>query len=117
MRHIPSLKRLRDVFGQQFRHDYGNEAGQKLRELRRTLVAWRDQKANSQDTLEKANEYLEGFGIEYLESVNERARAYYINMGDTYNSTLVLDIPRYRIWATTWGDWLEAEERKGNRFE
>ncbi len=117
MRHIPSLKRLRDFFGQQFRHDYGDEDILKLKRLRSTLEGWRDGGISSRGMMEAADELLQGHGIEYLESVNERARAYYVNMGDTYSATLILDIPRDRIWATTWGDWLEAEERRGNQFE
>jgi hypothetical protein len=117
MSHIPSLKTLRDVFGQSFRHDYGEDLAEKnLKELREALVLWREHRLSSKHMMQLANMFLKGHGIEYLESENERAKAYYVNTGDTYNATLLLDIPRNRVWATTWGDWVEAEERRGNKF-
>jgi len=39
------------------------------------------------------------------------------NRGDTYSTTILLDIGKDRIWVTSWGDWLETEERQGNRFD
>lgn len=115
-RHIPSLKKLNEWFGKQFAHEYGDEATLKLKALRMLLEGWRDRGISSNAMLESANEYLRGHGVEYIESDNGRARAYYVNMGDTYNGTLLLDVRRHRVWVTTWGDWLEAEERAGNRF-
>ena len=38
-------------------------------------------------------------------------------MGDTYSTTLILDTGKDRIWITGWGDWVEAEERNGNKFD
>jgi len=109
MRHIPSYKTLRKSFGSYY-------SDKELRALRALLVDWRDEEIKRTQMLETASNILKGYGVEYLRSENGRARAYYVNMGDTYETTLVLDIPRERIWITSWGDWVEAEERDGNYF-
>jgi len=116
MRHIPSLKKLKEFFGQYMEHDYGDEAPGKLRELRRNLEFWRDGEIKSRTMLRIADDILQGHGLEHLMSENQRAEAVYVNMGDTYNATLLFDLNKGRMWATTWGDWVETEERKGNRF-
>jgi len=127
MKHIPSLKKLREAFGKKLYNPRGlltildieNEkksVERDIRSLRRFLVRWRDDELKTQDLLEALNVYLQGHGVEYLHSENDRARAYYINMGDTYDTTLVLDVPRRRVWITSWGNWVETEERQGNRF-
>jgi len=67
--------------------------------------------------MQRVDEILEGYGIEGLESVNGRAHAYYVNMGDTYAPTILLDTSSDSVRVTSWGDWVEAQERKGNRFE
>jgi hypothetical protein len=84
------------------------------------LVRWRDQEMKSRDMLEAADKILEGFGIEYIRTEKDDQYgahgAYYVNMGDTYVPTILLDLDRNRVWATSWGDWVETEERQGKRF-
>jgi hypothetical protein len=90
------------------------------RKLRKVLVQWRDREIKSREMLEEANQILEGFGVEYIRSEHDDQYdahgAYYVNLGDTYVPTILLDLDRNRVWATTWGDWVEAEERQGKRF-
>jgi hypothetical protein len=111
MRHIPSKEKLHKVFG-----PYRDHIGD-INMLRHLLVEWRDGHMPSRDMMREADGLLQGHGVEHLRSANGRAEAYYVNMGDTYNPTIVLDTMRDRVWATSWGDWLEAEERAGNRFD
>ena len=124
-RHIPSketlVKRLSGVLekahalpGKIPGEDSVSYSVKKLREL---LVQWRDGEIKSRELLEAADRILDGHGIEYLESRNRKARAYYVNMGDPYISTIILDIGKDRVWAGGWGDWLEVEERAGNKFD
>jgi hypothetical protein len=91
-----------------------------VRHLREVLVRWRDREIKSREMLEEVNRILEGFGIEYIRSarddVYDAHGAYFVNMGDTYDPTILLDLDRNRVWATSWGDWVEAEERQGKRF-
>jgi hypothetical protein len=41
--------------------------------------------------------------------------ALYVNTGDTYNTTVVYDVERDLFYVTSWGDWLEAYERRIGR--
>lgn len=41
--------------------------------------------------------------------------ALYVNTGDTYNATVVYDVERDAFYCTSWGDWLEAYERRIGR--
>jgi hypothetical protein len=116
-RNIPSMKTLRDHFQRYVDHEYGDDADGKLRELREALEDWRDGKGMTRnEVLSLANEVLGGHGLEQLQSENERASATYVNMGDTYASTLLYDHAKGSFRATDWGTYVETEERRGNRF-
>jgi hypothetical protein len=120
MRHIPSEKMLRKVFGDTLdkTRPWGSQEG--VKQLRQVLVRWRDREIKSREMLKEADRILQGFGIEYIRSarddVYDAHGAYYVNQGDTYVPTILLDLDRNRVWATSWGDWVEAEERQGKRF-
>ena len=108
MRHIPSkdtlYKRLPEL------KDLNNL-------LRHLLNDWKHEGIKSRDMMTEANGLLNGHGVEHIRSRNGKAEAYYVNMGDTYQTTILLDIGKDRIWVTSWGDWLETEERQGNKFD
>jgi len=68
--------------------------------------------------MDTANGVLDGNGVEKLRSRNGRAVAYHVNMGGTYDTTLIHQVaPTERFLVGSWGDWLEAQERRGNRFD
>jgi hypothetical protein len=108
MRHIPSKERLYKVFPHLQEHN---------NQLRYLLNDWKQESISSRDMMTEANGLLEGHGVEHIRSRNGKAEAYYVNMGDTYTATILLDIGKDRVWATSWGDWLETEERQGNKFD
>lgn len=60
------------------------------------------------------NEILEGHGTEPIWSRKSCTwpEAEYVNMGDTYNATILYDYGRGTIQVTTWGDWVERNERR-----
>jgi hypothetical protein len=41
---------------------------------------------------------------------------YYIMVGDTYRTTLIWDCAQQRFVVSSWGDWLEVQERNGRKF-
>lgn len=70
--------------------------------------------------LAATNKLLEGHGIEAIRGEWQNGycdiRAVYVNMGDTYACTLIYD--RAKGWqVTSWGDWVAALERTGERVE
>lgn len=36
----------------------------------------------------------------------------YINTGDTYNTTILYDAVKERFYLTSWGDWIERNEKR-----
>jgi hypothetical protein len=67
------------------------------------------------------NEVLQGFGVEIIGNVNmcddDDIHAEYVNMGETYNVTILFDRRTRRFRLTTWGDWVETFEQKHGRIE
>jgi hypothetical protein len=119
---IPSKKKLMESFGEP-----GKIVRQLLEKRSKTrdfesVVAWENglyHKSTYQERLEIAlNEILDGFGVEAIWSDKSELepRAIYINMGDTYNITLLYDCHSERWLITTYGDFIEAKERQGEMF-
>lgn len=61
------------------------------------------------------NEILDGYGVEVIseDTSNLEVHAEYINLGDTYTTTLLYDYTRQKWFVTSWGDWVEYQERQG----
>ena len=119
MKRIPSTKTLRASFLPMLEHDHpSDEANRLILQLRDTLIKWRDGVIVGSVCREQCNELLGMYGVEYLESENEKASCYYLNAGDNYNVTLIFQIkPKLNIQCSTWGDWVEAQEKRGNKFK
>lgn len=110
-RHIPSKAMLHRMLGSSM-----GERAYMLNNLRHLLEDWKKGDISSRDMMTEANGILDGHGVEFIRSEDNEANAYYVNMGDTYEPTVLLDLGRDKVWATSWGDWLEAEERAGHTF-
>lgn len=65
------------------------------------------------------NVVIEGFGVEAIFSQRSCTQPYaeYVNLGDTYTTTLVYLLGSERWRVASWGDVVEAAERKGIRFD
>jgi hypothetical protein len=71
------------------------------------------------ERLEKAlNEILEGYGSEAIfSSDNQTVPCFtYVNLGDTYTTTLIRDYDKETWIISSWGDYLEYKEKKGFQF-
>lgn len=66
--------------------------------------------------LKVANKVMGGYGVEYLRSSDEdpysASGIEYVNMGDTYYSTLMYDWDKKKFIAGSWGDQVEAQPRR-----
>lgn len=65
--------------------------------------------------LDEAEEKLDGYGIEVITDNNWRRYygsicALYVNMGDTYDTTVLYDVDANEFVVTSYGDWLEQKE-------
>lgn len=119
---VPSKRRLVDAFGE--------EAGAKLRDLLTgrlkpdTLPSVQDwlkqsysRPSDDELTLCAANALLDGYGVEvingrWVDHYHQTIQAAYVNNGDTYAPTLLLDHETQRFLLTSWGDWVERNERR-----
>jgi hypothetical protein len=65
--------------------------------------------------LRAADRMMDGFGVAYFHSRKETARTPdgidFVNMGDTYDLTLVYDHNKGKYVVTSWGDIVEADMR------
>jgi hypothetical protein len=88
----------------------------------RTLARRLKQSSGDHDQVDAAldavNEAIGGHGIEAIEGDYQVDRYYYnivalyVNTGDTYNPTLLYETENERFLVTTFGDWVERNERK-----
>ena len=71
---------------------------------------------NQSIKLEALNELLGGYGVEYIRLEDSwdpfygDCAASYINLGDTYTTTLLLDHQQNRWRLIDWGSWYEEAE-------
>ena len=66
------------------------------------------------------NQILEGFGIEtisgdYVNPFYQTIIALYVNLGDTYIATLLFDTNKKRWLITSFGDFVEKNQKKYNK--
>jgi len=70
------------------------------------------------DALDFVNQTLNGHGVEairgdyHVDNYYYDIVALYVNMGDTYNSTILYETDNDRFLLTSWGDWVERNDRK-----
>lgn len=84
----------------------------------------KDGETSTDDVLEFANELLGGHGIEAIEPVGAFVDKYYrnvallyVNMGDAYDTTILLDTEAEEFSIGSWEDWLEAVESEQEEEE
>ena len=98
----PSLKTLDD------RLNLGGEEGKSLKYFM--------QAGQRKAALDYADELLGGNGIEYIASEQDTMRSRegieYVNMGDTYDTTLIYDYKTGRFYVGAWGDWVERYPKR-----
>lgn len=64
-------------------------------------------------TLTAINEVLEGYGVEairgsWVDGYHGDVCALYVNLGDTYDQTVIYDTRKGEYKVTSWGDWVES---------
>jgi len=69
--------------------------------------------------MEAANEIIGGHGVEGLGFVDDCAygKASYVNLGDTYDTTLLYDHGEDEFVVCSWGSWYESKEAEAAEEE
>lgn len=110
---IANTKNMKVFFEDYMAHD-GDWGMKEVRELdkkfRSTSGSLRMRPVH--DVLEMANTTLHGHGVEEISGFrnspnNMMTVAYYVNMGDTYNATIIYDCLVDKFYVGTYGDWIE----------
>jgi hypothetical protein len=105
-----SKQRLADYFRAMIDHSSMNP-DQDFDDLHAVLIG----NSRIRVKLETADTILQGHGIESVYD-HETGRSFeYVNMGDTYAGTLICDVDG-KLILSTFGDYVEACERKGIAF-
>lgn len=71
------------------------------------------------DALELASQFMNGYGVEVIRGDGHwdgfygDIEAEYVNMGDTYMTTIVFDCRRGIYQIMCYGEWIEIAERRG----
>lgn len=104
---VPSKKRMRSFF-----HWMSDGDISRLHSLLKSVSTSRQ----ADDAMEKANSIMEGYGTEairgkYVSFFWQDAVAVFVNMGDTYDPTLLFDTVKDRFMVTTLGDFVESKQR------
>lgn len=72
------------------------------------------------NALDTINQVIGGYGVEAIRGDYHVDNYYYdivglyVNTGDTYNATVVYDTERERFEVTTFGDWVEKNQKRYN---
>lgn len=108
--------------------DFGDEKGQKINavlsgkvdpESYASVARWVSKAYNppaeNELKMKAINEILDGYGVEAIWGKDSFTQpvATYVNMGDTYDATVVYDYEKRSYQVTSWGDWVEEAERRG----
>lgn len=113
---LPSKKRIEDWFADYFQHD-GIDPVQGSSEIRSALEEAEEER-DADIALDVVNKLFHGHGIESISGDYHVDRYYYsivalyVNFGDPYVPTLIYETDNDRFVLTTWGDWVERNERK-----
>lgn len=117
----PSLKRLREAFGEEkgervWKLLAGELPPEEFASVRKWLGSVYADPTEEEMVMEAINEILEGYGVEairgrHVDSYHYDVQATYVNMGDSYVPTIVFDNETAEYSLTSFGDWVEAHEK------
>lgn len=120
----PSLQRLEAAFpgkGQTLRNLLTGLSAPESYECVQALIRQSYHRPKPHDRLMLAlNHVLEGHGVECIPASGDTSDwtpdMEYINLGDTYDLTLIYDHLTGSWKLQSWGDWVEIAERRGRHY-
>jgi len=87
----------------------GHRLAAAVKRLKAAPKGREDSPGSALSVLAEIDALLQGHGVEYVETTNARWGAYYVNMGDTYSPTVMIQTrPRRSILVgRDWGSYVE----------
>lgn len=115
---VIDAKTVLDGLGSYLKHE-GHDAPREAARIADLLENAAHTNKRAEKALEEVDKLINGHGVEaiegdYVDSYHQNIVATYVNMGDTYNTTVLYETATGRFFITTWGDWVERNERKYN---
>ncbi len=112
---IANVKNMQSFFSSYMTHD-GDWGTRQLVELHRLFKGSSNaiHMRHVEEALKRANEVMHGHGVEPMSGQPDNKTitvALYVNMGDTYSSTIVYDCLSDKFYVGSWGDWFEWREK------
>lgn len=107
---LPGVKTLERVFGE------------RAKDARTYLERWRLKRWAADVMMERLDQYADTCGVECIwtdgrqDDARYGPRYLYLNTGETYADTLILDRDEGRVWVGSWGDLVEQAERYPHRW-
>lgn len=101
----------------------GHDAPRESARIARMIAGVRGNSDKADKVLEEVDRLVAGNGVEPIRDENANDRYYgdvvalYVNMGDTYETTLLYDTVEHEFHVTSWGDWYEAYEAEQEEEE
>lgn len=109
-------KDVLDGLGRYLEHE-GHDAAREASRIARFIRGARSER-KVEEALEEVNKLIGGHGVEAIRDQNAYDNYYgdviatYVNMGDTYDATLLYDVRNNEFHITSWGDWYEQYEQQ-----
>lgn len=113
---VPNVKNLIEWLGPHFQHE-GHDPVASARLLAAEIKSASTSKQVDK-VLELADQLLNANGIEAIRGSSHNNSYYqdivglYVNMGDTYEATLLYNAVVGRFVVTSWGDWVQSYTKK-----
>jgi hypothetical protein len=114
---MPSIKRIDEFLGESLKKKHGDLWRSMALTIQRRLKNNLESR-DAEKAMEFANKALDGHGVEairgdyHVDNYHYDIVATYVNMGDTYNATILYETETGRFLVTSYGDWVEKNQRK-----
>jgi hypothetical protein len=112
----PSLKKIESELGDILRHEYGESRGPAG--AIKDVMERTGRNRSVERSMDRISDLLKGYGVEAIRGDTWEGSfwtdcvALYVNMGDTYVPTVLYDVNKDVFRVTSWGDWVEINQRK-----
>ena len=89
-----------------------------LQEIRKICGFGYRKDSRAEECMQELNRLIGGYGVQnirgdYVNGFWQDTVMLYVNMGDTYSTTVVFDTQRRRFYVTSYGDYVEFLQRNG----
>jgi hypothetical protein len=112
---IMSRARIEKLMEWDINREYAKQLDESMRKIHSEYLNRRKSvgERSARELMKEVDRVVHGYGIEELKCTP----LIYINMGDTYNTTLLFNTSNGMFDVWNWGDWLEAYQKRHSTKE